>query len=340
VVALGGAVLVPAVTGNSQVFLCSLILVYAVIALSITILTGWAGQLSLGQFGLVAVGALLAARWGQHLSLPLLLLTAGCVTAVLAIVVGLPALRLRGLYLAVTTLGFAVVVPGWLLSQPHLGLPNPASTRVLRPTLLGLHLAPERANYFLCLVVLVLAIVACSNVRRSAVARAFIAVRDNESAAAAVGVRVVITKLTAFAMAGFLAGVAGVLYALTQQRIGVDKFDPFQSILVVAMVVIGGMGSIRGGVLGAVYLLGIPALLGTTSSTALQQTAGFLTGGLGLLVFLLYLPGGLVGLLDRVGDALARQLAKGGRVVPLSAIDVPLDAPPELELATTGEAST
>jgi ABC-type branched-subunit amino acid transport system permease subunit len=308
--ALGAAVLLPMVAGNSRLFLCSLILVYAVIAVSITVLTGWAGQLSLGQFGLVAVGALLTARWEHHLALPLLFGAAGLVTAGLAIVVGLPALRLRGLYLAVTTLGFSVVVSGWLLSESHLGLPDPFSTRIVRPSILGLQLTSERANYLLCLAVLVLVLLACSNLRRSGVARAFIAVRDNEAGAAALGLRVVITKLAAFSVAGFIAGLAGVLYALTQQRIGIDKFDPFQSILVVAMVVIGGMGSIRGSVLGAVYLLGIPALLGTTSSTALQQTAGFLTGGLGLLVFLLYLPGGLVSLLDRVGDAIAAALAR------------------------------
>lgn len=303
-VALG----LPLMVGNSQDYLFSLIFCYGVIALSITILSGWAGQLSLGHFGLVAIGALVMARWGGQLNLFAVMAVAGLITAAVAVVIGVPALRIRGLYLAVTTLGFAVLVSGWLLSDRRLGLPNAMSTHIVRPSILGIRLAPQRSFYYFALIVLAVAVVLCTNLRRSGVGRALIAVRDNETTAAALGIRVVITKLTAFALSGFLAGIAGVLFAMAQERIGVASFDPFVSILIVAMVVIGGMGSIRGAIFGAVYLLGIPALFGTTSSTALQQTVQLLTGGVGLLIFVLYLPGGLAAMADRLADGLARQL--------------------------------
>jgi ABC-type branched-subunit amino acid transport system permease subunit len=131
-----------------------------------------------------------------------------------------------------------------------------------------------------------------------------IAVRDNEPAAAAMGVRVVRAKLAAFALSGFLAGVAGVVYALVQQRPSVALLDAPQSFLVVAMVVIGGLGSISGAMLGAVYLIGLPAAFGST------PTVQFLTSGIGLLAFLLYLPGGLGSLLTKAADALATLLRR------------------------------
>jgi ABC-type branched-subunit amino acid transport system permease subunit len=131
------------------------------------------------------------------------------------------------------------------------------------------------------------------------VARDLLAVRDNEVAAAAMGIRVMRAKLLAFALSGFLAGVAGVCFALVTQRFQASTFDPSQSILVVTMVIIGGLGSIEGAVLGALYLIGIPAAFGS------GQTVQFITSGVGLTVFILFLPGGLADLVHRVGDAAA-----------------------------------
>ena len=121
---------------RATTFLFSQICIYAVIALSLTVLTGWAGQVSLGQFGLVAVGALMAAHLGTRVPLPVLLLFAGAVTAVVAVVVGLPALRMPGLYLAVTTLGFALFMQTSVLATPCWTLPVPqqdALHRTARP---------------------------------------------------------------------------------------------------------------------------------------------------------------------------------------------------------------
>jgi branched-chain amino acid transport system permease protein len=293
---LGITVVLPAFLSNSRSFLFGQIFIFGIIAVSLTILSGWAGQLSLGHFGFVAVGAIVTARFGDRLPLPLLLVVAGTIAAAVAVVVGLPALRIRGLYLAVTTLGFAVLTTGWLLPHKQLGLPDPASQRVGRPSLLGIDLASERRYYFFSLALLIVVILIAHNLRRSGVGRAMIAVRDNETAAGAMGIRVMRTKLTAFAVSGFLAGVGGVAFAYSLFRFSVDSFDPYRSIFVVSMAVIGGMGSITGAVIGALYLIGLPAVFGY------GQTVDFLVGGFGLTIFILYLPGGLVSVLDKVGD--------------------------------------
>ncbi len=154
--AVVGAVALPLVLSVGNNYLFSQVCIYAVIALSLTILTGWAGQVSLGQFALAAVGALVAAHLGGSFPLPLLLAFAGVVTALVAIVVGLPALRMPGLFLAVTTLAFAIFMQEAVLATPCwtvpginktlcTGLPNPASTLIGRPTLLGLSLQSQRS---------------------------------------------------------------------------------------------------------------------------------------------------------------------------------------------------
>jgi ABC-type branched-subunit amino acid transport system permease subunit len=301
------AALLPLVLSTGRTYLLSQICIYAVIALSMTVLTGWAGQVSLGQFGLVAVGALLAAHLGSSMPLVLLLPLAGAVTAVVAVVVGLPALRVRGLYLAVSTLAFNLWFMGSVLETPCwnvplvgrrlcTGLPEPQSTLIARPSLFGVALGSERAFAWFSLGVLVLTVLMVRVWRDHGLARRLMAVRDNETVAGATGIPIGRTKLLAFALSGFIAGYAGVCLAFATERISTATFDPTYSVLVVSMVVIGGLGSIDGAVLGAIYLVGIPAMAGTT------PTVQFLTSGLGLLAFILYLPGGLAELLHRLAD--------------------------------------
>ncbi len=308
IVAVAG--LLPLVVSTGRSFLISQICIYAMIALSLTVLTGWAGQVSLGQFGLVACGALMATHLGTSVPLVLLLPFAGAVTAVIAVLVGLPALRVRGLYLAVSTLAFSLWLMQSVLSTPCwnlplldrrlcTGLPNPQSTLLVRPSFLGIGLDSERAFAWFSLAILIATVGMVMVWRDRGVARRLVAVRDNETGAAALGVPLARSKLLAFALSGFIAGYAGVCLAFATERISTTTFDPTLSILVVSMVVIGGMDSVAGAVLGALYLVGLPALVGTT------PTIQFLTSGLGLLAFILYLPGGLAQLLHRFGDLVA-----------------------------------
>ena len=270
--------------------LLSQICIYAVIALSLTMLTGWAGQVSLGQFGLVAVGALVAAHLGTSVPLPLVMLYGGAVTAVVAILVGLPALRMPGLFLAVTTLAFAIFMQNAVLATPCMTVPRHQQDALHRPAEPGLHLyepaqsssasawprsgpSPgSRSACWSCPIFMV------RIWRDKGVARRLVAVRDNELGAAAMGIPVLRTKLLAFALSGFMAGYAGVCLAFATQQINNTDitFDPTTSFVIISMVVIGGLGSIPGAILGALYLEGLPAIFGA------NQTIQFITSGLGL----------------------------------------------------------
>jgi ABC-type branched-subunit amino acid transport system permease subunit len=301
------AVLLPFVVGVGHSFLMSQICIYGVIALSLTVLTGWSGQVSLGQFGFVAVGADIATHFGSSVPLILLLPLAGLGTAVVSILVGLTALRIRGLYLAVSTLGFALFMQTSVLAtscftvplihkQICSGLPDPESTLINRPSLFGINLSSEQAFAWFSLGVLVVSVLMVRVWRDRGVARRLIAVRDNEIAAGSAGIPVVRTKLMAFALSGFMTGYAGVCLAFATERFSTDTFDPTFSILVVSMVVIGGLDSIPGALLGALYLEGLPAILGST------PTVEFLTSGVGLMAFILYLPGGMAQVMHQLGD--------------------------------------
>jgi ABC-type branched-subunit amino acid transport system permease subunit len=203
------------------------------------------------------------------------------------------------------------------------GLPNPQSTLLGTPTLLGIGLSSARAFAWFSLGLLVVSIVIVRLWRDRGVARRLIAVRDNETGAGALGIPLARTKLLAFALSGFMAGYAGVCLAFATGRISTETFDPTYSILVVSMVVIGGLGSIDGAVLGAIYLVGLPAIFGTT------PTIQFLTSGLGLLAFILYLPGGLAELLHRLGDVVTmgveRLWGHGNDPPETGPVDRPLD---------------
>jgi ABC-type branched-subunit amino acid transport system permease subunit len=328
--------LLPLFVGVGRSFLMSQICIYGVIALSLTVLTGWSGQVSLGQFGLVAVGADIAAHIGSGLPLIVLMPVAGVATALVSVLVGLTALRIRGLYLAVSTLAFALFMQTSVLAttcftvpfihrQICSGLPNPQSTLIARPSLFGISLTSERAFAWFSFGVLIVSVLMVRVWRDRGIARRLIAVRDNEIAAGSAGIPVVRTKLLAFALSGFIAGYAGVCFAFATERFSTDTFDPTVSILIVSMVVIGGLDSIPGALMGALYLVGLPAIFGST------PTITFLTSGIGLLAFILYLPGGMAQLLHAFGDLVASGVEhfrdRGGGGAPADTAEPPV-APP------------
>ena len=319
VAAFIGALVLAVAVDEAHAYLLGRVAVFALIAVSLTILAGWAGQVSLGHFALVGMGAVVFARLSDSVPLPLLFLVAGVIGAGLSVVIGVPALRIPGLYLAVTTLGLALVVQSAVLSTPcerlpliHTklcsGLPDPSSTLVRRPHLFGLSLSSERTVYLVALGVLILALAAAVAWRDRGLARVLLAVRGNETAAAAMGRPPDPGQADGVRGLGFfLAGVAGVCFGLVQPRYGASDFPPSLSLAVVAMVVVGGLGSISGAVWGAVYFVGVQAIFGST------PTVQFLTSGVGLLVFLLYLPAGLGPLASSAADAIAMFLRRSGR---------------------------
>lgn len=298
------AAMLPVVFGSaSQTFLFGRMLVFAIVGLSVTMLTGWAGQLSLGQFAMVGLGAMTTVFLHDR-GMPYGAAVAYSVVAgaLVALLVGFPALRLRGLYLAVTTLSFAVAAREWFFTQDWF-LGDTSVVFVQPGKTLGVDFNAQKTFYFLCLAGLVVAVVITHRLRSSGIGRSIIAVRDNEKAAASFGISPSATKLLAFALPGAIAAFAGSLLAGLTVQFGPDAFAPADSLAIVAMAVIGGLGSITGAVLGAVYVVGLPAMLGPTPAVKLA------TSGIGLLVLLLYRPGGFAQMVFRARDLLLERFA-------------------------------
>ncbi len=271
---------------KSNQFLLVLVLVYALVGVSLTMLIGWSGQVSLGHFALVGIAAYLTARWAGRSgwSVVEMLVVTGVVGAAVMVAIGLPALRVRGLTLAVTTLGLAVIAPDWLYLQSWVGGATPFTTPVQVTSVLpGLgQIGSQLYLYYVVLVVLVAVVAAAATLRRSAIGRIVIAVRDNERASAAFGIKPATVKLRVLALSGFVAASAGVFWALDWQSVSPTQFTADISIAVLAIPVIGGLGSLGGAVAAAVLLYMGTFFIGPTS----QRSTGFLRSERWLLVVL------------------------------------------------------
>jgi branched-chain amino acid transport system permease protein len=288
---------------SAKTFLMTLVTVYGMVGLSLCLLTGWGGQVSLGQFALVGVGSFAAARLAaQGLPFWAILPVAGLIGVAVAVLVGLPAVRIQGLFLAVATMAFAVLAYGYLFQQPAL-VGNASGEFLSRPAVLH----SERAVYWLGLGLVVLFALLIRNFRSTAAGRMLVAVRDNDRAARSAGISATGARLLAFALSGFIAACAGVVYAYAQQRYLSTNFDPDTSFTMVTMAVIGGLGSIPGALLGAVVVFGIPILFRGSEASQLIQ---FLVGGAGGLFVLLFLPRGAAGLLYDARDALVARIVR------------------------------
>ncbi len=290
----------PTALGDTDTNFASVVMIYAIIAVSMVILTGWAGEISLGQMGFVAIGAATAAVVNVHYQwdLTLTLLLAGVVGAVASVIVGLPALRIRGLFLAVTTLAFSVATASFLLDEDRFTfLPDNISERVTRlPLFARIDVESERAFYYVCLAVLLAVLWTVGRLESTRTGRVLRASRDNEENAQAFGVNLMRTKLMAFGISGFYASLAGGLFTVHQQALGQGSFSPAESIRVLTMVVIGGLGSVAGVVFGAVFLQGTE-YFGDDLPADIRPLWLFASSGVGLLVVLMFLRDGLGGLL-------------------------------------------
>ena len=304
-------ILLPFGLSPSNTSLASAIIIHGIVGISLVMLTGWSGNVSLGQWGLVGFGAFVAGKLATRAVPPdplpnffLVLLIAGLIGAAVAVVIGLPALRIRGLFLGVTTLAFAVAASSWFLQWDIL---TPSGT-IPRPKLIGrIDITSEFSYYYVCLVGLVLALFVGRNIRHTRPGRNFVALRDNEVHAQSLGVRPVRAKLTAFALSGFFAALAGALLAYHQQTLSVERFAAEYSLFVFSTVVIGGMGSMTGAILGAVYVRGVQFYLGATYQ--------FLATGFGMLILLLMFPGGLGEIVFRIRDRFLRRVAAREQIV-------------------------
>ena len=281
------------------VFLASLILVNAVVALGLNLLSGYTNQLSFGHAGFLAIGAYTAAVLTVHapaLPVVLTLLAAGALTAVVGLAFGVPCLRLSGLYLAMATLAFGFVITEAILNLD--GLTRGADgLRVPVARLGGFALATDTARYYLVVVVAVVLVAAAANLVRTRTGRALLAIRESEIAAQASGVPVARYKTIAFGLSAFYTGVAGGLFAFVVGFLSPDAFDVFMSVDFVVMIIVGGLGSVPGSLLGAAVVTVLH------DSLAAFQNYRPLIFGVILIVCMLFMPGGIIG----VGARLTRR---------------------------------
>ncbi|MGH2728198.1 MAG: ATP-binding cassette domain-containing protein, partial [Actinomycetota bacterium] len=280
---------------ESQLTFFAFVSIFVIVAASLVVLSGWAGQISLGQFGFVGLGAGVTA-WlltSYHVSLLACLLASTTVGLLSALIMGVPALRIRGLYLAAVTLAFAVPASTFFLSSQR--FPHFAPFRVDPPVLFSrFDLSRARPFYYFCLIVALIALGLARNFRASRTGRAAIGVRDNERMAESVGISATRSRLVAFAVSGALAGLAGGLYVLAYRGVPFNGFSPVLSLAAFTMVVVGGMGSLWGAVLGALFVYLAEYYLGAAAQL-------LVTGG-GIVAVLQFAPGGLAHLSYRLRD--------------------------------------
>ena len=291
------------------------ILIAVIGAVGLNILVGFTGQISLGQGGFLAVGAyssaILSTRAG--LPVPLAVILAVLLTAVIGALFGLPALRLKGLYLAIATLAsqeiIMFVVRRWGFLTEDKGY-----IEVPRLNLFGWQIERETFEvqwYWLLLPITILSVMAARNLFRTALGRSFMAVRDQDIAAEAIGVNLTRAKVTAFAVSSGFVGLSGALSAYYTETVTWERFTLDVSVLYLAMIIVGGLGSIAGSVYGAIFMMLLPALL-TEVGGKVGNTLPFLSEqlpaiknavfGLAIIVFLLVEPRGLDRIWSRMKD--------------------------------------
>jgi branched-chain amino acid transport system permease protein len=253
-------VIVPLTLGEYYVSVLNLILIAVVGALGLNILVGYTGQISIGHGAFMSVGAYTAANLIVRLHAPfwLALPAGGVMAALIGAVVGIPSLRIKGLYLAIATLAGQLIIEWTINHVPWISGGVQASIEVPRPTFLGYQLKSQAQLYLFLMFFVVLAIVGTLNLIRSRIGRAFIAIRDQDIAAEIIGIDIFRYKLWAFAISSFYAGVTGVLYTY---YLGIANYEQFQltvSIDYLAMIIIGGLGSVLGSILGAIFVTLLP----------------------------------------------------------------------------------
>lgn len=303
----------PAYASSQYVDLAILVAIAAIGALGLSMVTGYAGQLSIGQAGLLGIGGFVAGISSSQLGLGFIpaLVLGVLAGAVVGLILGLPAVRLRGLYLVMSTLGFHYVAAyGLTQYQAHVNATAALTGLTTKPPdIFGFVVDTEMRWFYLAVILAVLTFWFCHNVTRTRSGRAWVALRERDLAAAALGVNVAREKLAAFVLSSALAALAGVLLVYYNGAVSADTYTVTLAISYLVMIVIGGMGSNIGAILGAIFVIGFPRLL-----TSLFGYLGFspqvqavdlgpaqlLVFGVVMTAFLLYEPGGLTVVVQRV----------------------------------------
>jgi branched-chain amino acid transport system permease protein len=292
---LGAVALVVAATalygGGYFVYVLNLTGIFSLVAIGLTMLTGFSGQISLGHAGFFAIGAYASALLTQRLGLPfwLAIPVAGVLTTLVGALVALPALRLKNLYLAIATLGFGIVTQKMIFEWRTL-TGGGGGLQVPTPMLAGLSLADGARMTWVIAAALGVGTWAAYKLAQGRTGRALTMLRESETAAGCTGIHVARYKVIAFALSAFYTAVAGGLYANLVRYINPESFNVNMSIMFLAMIVIGGMGSVGGALLGAAFYVIVPEAL-----RGFKDAPGLIFG-LSLMLVVILLPGGLASL--------------------------------------------
>jgi branched-chain amino acid transport system permease protein len=285
----------PLVAPKYLVFLGTLVAVNAVVAIGLNLLSGYTNQLSFGHAGFLAIGAYVAALLTLHvpaLPVPLTLLAAGLATALVGLALGIPCLRLEGLYLAMATLAFGFVVTEAITNLDWLTRGNDG-LRVPLARLGPWTLDTDAARYYLAVAVAAAMILAALNVAATRTGRAFLAIRTSEIAAQASGINAAAYKTIAFVLSAFYTGVAGGLFAFVVGFLSPDAFDVFLSVDFLVMIILGGLGSVLGSVAGAAIVTVL-----NDSLAGFQAFRPLIFGAI-MVICMLFMPGGLAAMTRR-----------------------------------------
>jgi len=277
------------------IFLATLVAINAVVAIGLNLLSGYTNQLSFGHAGFLAIGAYVAALVSIHipaLPVPVTLLAAGLATGLVGLALGIPCLRLEGLYLAMATLAFGFVVTEAIANLDGLTRGNDG-LRVPLARLGPWALDTDVARYYLVVAVAAALIVAALNVAATRTGRAFLAIRTSEIAAQASGINAAAYKTIAFVLSAFYTGVAGGLFAFVVGFLSPDAFDVFLSVDFLVMIILGGLGSVLGSVAGAAIVTVL-----NDSLAGFQAFRPLIFGAI-MIVCMLFMPGGLAAMTRR-----------------------------------------
>jgi branched-chain amino acid transport system permease protein len=320
--ALAALPFVAGLAGQAWVRILNFAMLYIMLALGLNIVVGFAGLLDLGYIAFYAVGAytyalLASPHLGIHLPFWVILPLSAAIACLFGVLLGTPTLKLRGDYLAIVTLGFGEIIRIFLnnLNAPINVTNGPQGINMIDPfaiggfslagttTLLGVQISGPQKYYYLLLLITIAVIVINLRLQDSRLGRAWEAIREDEIAAKAMGINTRNVKLLAFAMGASFGGIAGAVFSATQQFVSPESFGLFESVIVLAMVVLGGMGNIPGVILGAVLLTLLPEVLRSTMEPLQRalfgrvwidaETLRLLVFGIALVAIMLYRPAGL-----------------------------------------------
>jgi branched-chain amino acid transport system permease protein len=300
-IALTILLLAPLFLGKYTIFLLSLLAIYALVSLGLNLLMGYTGQIAAGHAGFLAIGAYFTAIMSARLEwMPciLVLLLAGIFSGIIGFLLGIPILRLRGFYIAMATLAFGVVVSEVILQWSSLtngdnGLQVPVAT------IADFAFDSDIKLFYLIIPVTIIMTILAKNFVKGYIGRAFIAIRESDIAAQTIGIDLAKYKTIAFAISAFYTGVAGGLFAYLITFLSPDAFTIELSVDFIAMIVIGGMGSILGSIIGAVILTGMQQILAGLLDLQI------LIFGISLIVFMIFMPRGISGMLYDLNNRFA-----------------------------------